>query len=558
VAYPTEGIFGCGEQFSKLNLKGNNVPLWCQEQGIGRGDPKWFTFLANLFAGVGGSWYTTYHPQPTFVSTESYFVHSTHTSYSEIDFSKRENTTLYTWEIPKDIFIGVLDNVENTVGAVSKLIGRQPELPEWAYDGFWIAIQKGSNAVRARLQKALDKGVKVGGIWSQDWEGIRKTAFGTQLMWNWEYSKELFPDIQEFIAELNTKGIKFLGYINSFLALEGNLYAEAKEKNYCVKDKEGNDYYVYVTTFPAAIVDLTNPDAFEWIKGVMKKNMIEVGLTGWMSDFGEYLPPDAVLFSGEDAAIVHNKFPVLWQKANYEALQEAGKLGEIIFFTRAGYSGTSKYSTLIWAGDQLPTWSIDDGLASVIVAGQSIGVSGVGYYHSDVGGYTTFGPFKRTKELFMRWAEHSAFTMVMRSHEGNRPEANWQFDSDDESLEHLAKMTAIYTAMKPYMIAISKEYQEIGLPAMRAMFIHYSKDSEVLNLKYQYLFGKDLLVAPVYKKGKKSVKVYIPENGTWVHLWSDKEMVKGYAEIDAPIGQPPVFYRKDSKFADLFKSLKDL
>ncbi len=553
-----EGIYGGGEQFSELNLKGKKLPLWCQEQGVGRGDPWFFTFLANLVKGVGGSWYTTYHAQPTFVSSHAYFIHSTHTAYSEVDFRRPNESTLYVWEIPKEIYVGVFDDLKKAIGNVTALLGRQPELPEWCYDGVWLAIQKGSNAVRTRLAKALEKGVKVAAIWSQDWQGTRKTAFGTQLMWNWQYSTELFPDMKEFIAELRSKGIRFLGYSNSFLAIEKNLYAEAKEKGYCVKNRNGEDYYVYVTTFPAAIVDLTNPEAYAWLKSVLKNNMIGIGLSGWMADFGEYLPPDAVLHSGEDAALVHNKFPVLWQKLNYEAVKEAGKLGEVIFFTRAGFSETSRYSTLIWAGDQVPTFSIHDGLASVICAGLSIGFSGVGYYHSDIGGYTTIGPFKRDKEVFMRWAEHSAFTVVMRGHEGNRPEQNWQFDHDEECLEHLAKMSKIHASMKSYMIELSKEYQNTGIPPMRAMIIHYQKDPEVLNMKYQYMFGPDLIVAPVYKKSQITQNVYIPNTETehWIHIWSGTEMKPGYSSVDAPLGKPAVFYRKESKYAELFESWK--
>ncbi len=558
-ADPHEGIYGGGEQFSEFNLKGKKMPLWCQEQGIGRGDPWWFTFIANLGGGVGGSWYTTYHAQPTFVSSNSYFIHSTHTAYSEVDFKNQNESELYVWEIPKDIYVGVFADLKQTIGNLTELLGRQPELPEWCYDGVWLAIQKGSNAVRTRLAKALEKGVKVAAIWSQDWQGTRKTAFGTQLMWNWQYSPELFPDIKKFIAELRSKGIRFLGYSNSFLAVEKNLYAEAKEKGYCVKNKNGEDYYVYVTTFPAAIVDLTNPEAYEWLKNVLKNNMIGIGLSGWMADFGEYLPPDAVLHSGEDAALVHNKFPVLWQKMNYEAVKEAGKLGEVVFFTRSGFSETSKYSTLIWAGDQLPTFSIHDGLASVICAGVSIGFSGVGYYHSDIGGYTTIGPIKREKEIFMRWAEHSAFTVVMRSHEGNRPEQNWQFDHDEDCLKHLAKMSKIHASMKPYMIELSKEYQKTGIPPMRAMILHYQKDPEVFNMKYQYMFGPDLIVAPVYRKGQITQNVYIPnsESEQWVHVWSGKEIKPGYSTVEAPLGKPPVFYRKGSKYDEIFNSWKN-
>ena len=201
-----------------------------------------------------------------------------------------------------------------------------------------------------KVNAALGSGVAVNGVWIQDWEGRRVTAAGKQLYWNWQWDRELYPGLDEKIKELNQRGIKVLGYINPFLAVEKPLYRQASEKGYCVKDKAGKDYYVTITTFPAAMIDLTNPDACRWIKGIIKENMIDFGFSGWMADFGEYLPTDCVLHSGENAEIVHNTWPARWAKINREAIEEAGKSGEIMFFTRAGFSGTPSASTMMWNG----------------------------------------------------------------------------------------------------------------------------------------------------------------------------------------------------------------
>lgn len=561
-----EHIYGCGEQFSELDLRGKKVPLWSEEQGIGRGDPKIITWILNVASGVGGSWYSTYHPQPTFVSTKNYFFHAEMSAYAEFDFSQSDKFTFYIWEIPQKIILGKFSTALETVSNLSSLLGRQPKLPEWLYDGMVLAIQGqgGKEKVESRLKNALEKGVKISAIWSQDWEGIYVTPFGTQLFWDWKWDgggRDIrFPDFPAFVKEMRGKyGARYMGYINSFFNKGGDLYKEAHEKGYLVKRQDGSECDIYVTSFPAALIDLTNPEAYKWIKEVMKRNMIEeAGLSGWMSDFGEYLPPDAVLHSGEPGALYHNKYPVVWQKANYEALQEADKLGEIVFFTRAGYSGTSKYSTLVWAGDQLPTWSMDDGLASVIPAGLSLGICGIGYHHSDIGGYTTFQPFfKRSKEVFMRWAEHSAFTMVMRTHESNRPQINPQFDTDEEIITHLAKMTKVHVHLKPYLQHLSDEYVNSGIPPMRPLYLHYETDNQVHKLKYQYLFGRDLLLAPVIKKEKTSWKVYLPDD-SWIHIWSHQAYKKGWHEIPAPIGKSPVFFNKNSKFVDLFKPIAEI
>ena len=209
-------------------------------------------------------------------------------------------------------------------------------------------VHGGTDVMLLKLKSARDAGILVNGLWIQDWEGRRVTAVGKQLFWNWEWDQDLYPGLDKEIPRLNAEGVKVLGYINPFLAVDKPVYKEASAKGYCVKNAQGEDYYVTITTFPAAMVDLTNPEAYEWIKNIIKKNMIAFGFSGWMADFGEYLPTDCVLFSGEDPKKVHNTWPARWAQVNREAVEESGKLGEIMFFTRVGYSGTPRYSTMMW------------------------------------------------------------------------------------------------------------------------------------------------------------------------------------------------------------------
>ena len=115
------------------------------------------------------------------------------------------------------------------------------------------------------------------------------------------------------------------------------------------------------------MLDLTNPEAVRYIKDTLiKKNMLDLGVSGWMADFGEYLPVDCVLFSGEDPYYVHNEWPAMWARLNMEAVREAGKENEVFFFTRAGYTGTPASSPMMWTGDHHVDWSEDDGIGAVI------------------------------------------------------------------------------------------------------------------------------------------------------------------------------------------------
>ncbi|MFP4362912.1 MAG: alpha-glucosidase [Spirochaetia bacterium] len=553
-AHKDEHIYGCGEQFTYFDLKGNHFPLWTSEQGVGRNKGSYITYLADLEDSAGGDYYSTFFPQPTFVSSRKYYCHVETGAYSDFDFRHPEFHELQMWEIPEAIVLQTANSMKETVHKLTGFLGRQPELPDWIYDGIILGIQNGTQTCLDKLQKALDNGIKVCGIWAQDWEGQLITSFGKRLLWDWEWNTDLYPGLDQEIPKLKERGVRFLGYINPYLVNTGKLYKEAKKHGYLVKNDEEDVYIVDFGEFWCGIVDLTNRDAFNWFKDVIKRNMIDFGLSGWMADFGEYLPVDVKLHDGSSPEIMHNKWPYLWAQVNRKAIEESGKLGEVVFFMRAGFTGSQKYTTLIWAGDQNVDWSLDDGIGSVIPAALSLGMTGVGLHHSDIGGYTTLYGMKRTKELLIRWTEFAAFTPVMRTHEGNRPETNWQFDSDDETMEFFAYLVKIYTMLSPYTKALVKENAKIGLPAMRPMFLHYEEDPRCYSLKYQYLYGQDMLVAPIIDEGVSRRSVYLPDD-QWVHLWSGTEYGNGDQIVKAPLGMIPVFYRKDSEYSELFQEI---
>lgn len=551
-----ERIYGCGEQFVKFNLKGEKVKIWVSEH---------ITFSSIIDKAVRKKLklaskikkfekYATYMAQPTFITSNKVFAHLDTQDYSAFDFSDPDYIGIEVGGIPEQLIIAVEDDYEKLLVNLTDLLGRQPELPEWIYNGLILAVQ-GGTALCSKKAAAMKKaGLKIAGIWSQDWSGQKVTAFGKQVFWDWSWDQELYPGLDQQIKEWGKDNIAFLGYINPFLAIDGNLYQEASAQGYLVKNRAGGDYIVKVTTFPAAMIDLTNPAACRWIKSVIKQNMIKLGLKGWMADFGEYLPTDAVLYSGENAAHLHNQWPVLWAKVNREAIEEAEQIGEIVFFTRAGFTGTSKYSPLMWNGDQHVDWSRDYGIGSVINSQLSLSVCGLGLSHSDIGGYTTWGALKRNKELLLRWTEIAAFSPVMRLHEGNRPESNWQFDDDQETIDHIIRFTNIYTQLKPYIRAAVKVNSEQGIPVIKPLFFYYEQ-AECYDLDDSYLLGRDLLVSPVLTEGKNEKRVILPDDD-WVHLWTGKNYNKGEYTIPAPIGQPPVFYRLGSEWKELFASIK--
>ncbi|MBD7963065.1 alpha-glucosidase [Fictibacillus norfolkensis] len=549
-----EKVYGCGEQLSHFNLRGKNFPLWTSEPGVGRNKNTYTTWQADVKDKAGGDYYNTNYPQPTFISTKKYYCHVETTAYADFDFRNDEYHELQIWDIPKYVLFETAESYVELVEKLTDVFGRQPELPDWTYNGIWLGLQGGTDTVQKKLDLALEKGIKVGGVWCQDWQGKRITSFGKRLMWNWRWNSDEYPNLDEKIKEWKAKGIRFLGYINPYVAVEGDLYETAADHGYLALNEKGDIYLVDFGEFYCGVVDFTNEEACSWYKSVIKENMIDLGLDGWMADFGEYLPTDVHLHNGVSAKIMHNAWPALWAKINYDAVSEAGKLGEVTYFMRAGYTGIQKYCTLLWGGDQSVNWSLDDGLASVIPAALSSGMTGCGLHHSDIGGYTSLHGNKRSKELLLRWTDMATFTPVMRTHEGNRPDDCFQFDGDEETLQHIARMTGIYVRLAPYTKDIVKENAQKGIPVQRPLFMHYEEDNNAYDIQYQYLYGRDLLVAPVYEEAATHWTVYLPED-EWVHVWTGKEYSGGYTEVEAPIGEPPVFYRKNSSYKELFESL---
>ncbi len=549
-----EAVFGLGEQFSYFNLRGKSYPIFTSEQGVGRNKATEITKLADREMRGGGNYYTTFYPQPTFVSSRKYFLHCDTFAYCNFDFENDDYHEITFWQAPKEIVIGCAPTIIETVEKLSSYLGHQDLLPSWALKGLSLGIQGGSDYAVECVNKAKKYDLDLNSIWIQDWEGINITSFGKRLRWDWKWDKDLYPNLPSIMETFAKDNIKVMGYINPYVLKDGDLCKIALEQDYLAKDKDGNNYFVDFGEFSCGIIDFTIEAAYLWYKEVIKENLINFGLSGWMADFGEYLPTDCYLKNG-DVLLEHNRWPGLWAKANWEACHEVGR-DDLIFFMRAGNAMSQKYCKLIWAGDQNVDFSEDDGLPSVITSALSLSMCAMGLHHSDIGGYTTLFTLKRTKELLIRWAEMAAFTIFMRTHEGNRPEVNHQVMNDRSTIEAFAYLVKVHNALFDYLEHLNIVNHETGISVQRPLFFHY-EDNAYYNIKDQYLLGDQLLVAPQIREGKTSRKVVIPDD-KWTHLFTHEIYEKGEYEINTPYLQPAVFYKKNGDFASLFSKIKDI
>jgi alpha-glucosidase (family GH31 glycosyl hydrolase) len=565
---PEERFFGFGTQYTYFDMKGHKVPIFIQEQGIGRGEQP-ITWAADWQADAGGSPYTSGASVPHYITSKMRSLFLENYEYSSFDLREEDKVQVevFSSRMSGQILSG-LSPVE-LIEHYTEYSGRMRPLPEWIMDGAVVGLQGGTDRVLDVYDELEALGTPVAALWLQDWVGQRKTSFGTQLWWNWELDEDHYRGWDQLQERLERDDVRLMAYIGPWLAddvtkkenYRRNLFEEASRKGYLVKNREGEPYRIKTTDFSAAFVDLTNPEARAWIKDVIKEELMGNGVSGWMADFGDSLPYDAVLHSGADPKSYHNRYAEEWAGVNREAIREAGGGDDIVFFNRSGYTKSPGESTLFWLGDQLVDWDEHDGIKSAVTGLLSSGLSGYSLQHSDIGGYTAIDhpllKYHRSKELLMRWTELAAFTTVFRTHEGNRPEVNHQIYSDEETLRHFSRFAKVYAAWRPYRIKLVHEAAATGLPVVRHPFVNYPDDPEVYGLDYQFMVGRDLMVAPVLDPGEEKVEVYFPA-GRWVHLWSGREygsMDKGlYETVRAPIGEPAVFYAEGSDIGRWFRN----
>ncbi len=563
---PKERFFGFGTQYTYFDMKGRKIPIFIQEQGIGRGEQP-ITWAADWQADAGGSPYTSGASVPHYITSEMRSLFLENYEYSSFDLREEDRVQIevFSSRMAGQILRG--ETPAELVELYTEYSGRMRPLPEWILGGAVVGLQGGTGKVRDVYDGLDALGTPVAALWLQDWVGQRQTSFGTQLWWNWELDEDHYRGWDQLRDQLERDDVRLMTYVGPWLVDAAkkenhhrNLYKEAATNGYLVKNRRGEPYMVKTTDFSAAFVDLTNPEARDWIKDVIKEELIGTGASGWMADFGEGLPYDAVLYSGADPKSYHNRYAEEWAKVNREAIREAGREEDIVFFNRSGYTRSPRYSTLFWLGDQLVDWDEHDGIKSAVTGLLSSGLSGYSLEHSDIGGYTAIDhpllKYHRSKELLMRWIELAAFTTVFRTHEGNIPGVNHQIYSDKETLRHFDRFAKIYAAWKPYRMDLVGEAAETGLPVVRHPFVHYPDDPEVLGLEHQFMVGPDLMVAPVLDPGEEMVEVYLPA-GRWVHLWSGRKygsLDKGvYETVRAPIGEPAVFYEESSEVGGWFR-----
>jgi alpha-glucosidase (family GH31 glycosyl hydrolase) len=267
---------------------------------------------------------------------------------------------------------------------------------------------------------------------------------------------------------------------------------------------------------------------------MLRRLLVETDYDGWMQDFGELTPADAVFADGRSGWEIRNHYPTLYHQAAAAVVRRDKP--DAVFFVRSGAPGSNQWAPAAWPGDQHCDWSSDRGLPGVIPAGLSVGICGVNTWGPDIGGMFDAGDdgaSARSRELWIRWCQFGALTPIMRDHLGAKR----------MTIPTWRRYAQLHNALVPYLYAYARLAHEAGIPTMRHLVLHYPDDGEAVRQDHEYLLGEELLVAPVVEAGARRRRVYLPA-GQWHSFWNDAVLAgPGYHEVPAPLEQLPLFVR---------------
>lgn len=559
---PRAHVFGFGVQFTHLDMRGRRVPVLTAEQGVGRGAQP-LTKYAEALGGAGGRWWSTYAPVPAFLGTDVRGVYLTDTAPSQFDFRRPGVGSVRVYHDRLHARLVAARTPAGFLEALTRHTGRMPPLPDWAHEGAVLGMQGGAAKVEQAVEQLQAHGARIAAVWLQDWVGNRRVPFGKRLWWDWRLDRTRYPDWEAMVARLARRGVRVMTYVNPFLgdasARDGGapgLFAEADAAGHFVRRPDGATYLTDQGDFVAGLVDLSSEAARAWYLGKLSHSLAASGTSGWMADFGEGLPFDAVLAHGE-AHDWHNHYPEAWAAFTAELRERVAELRgvpapEIVTFFRSGYTRSPGHAGLFWLGDQTVTWDRFDGLRSAVIGLLGSGFSGFALQHGDAGGYTSTMPplprITRDAELLARWSEVMAFTVVLRTHEGNRPDENVQVFDDDATMVAFARATRLHASWRDLRVMLMQEAAATGMPVVRHPWLAYPNDPVTAGLREQFFLGPDVLVAPVLDPGAASVRAYLPAaSGTWRHVFGEGDFDAGesgrWVRVAAPPGSPGVFVR---------------
>ncbi|MEA2352387.1 MAG: hypothetical protein QOJ14_801 [Thermoleophilaceae bacterium] len=315
-------------------------------------------------------------------------------------------------------------------------------------------------------------------------------------------------------------GIAVTAYFNPMICTDYHpVWDRAVAAGVVTRDALGRPYtykYTGSSVFLVGQMDFTAPRAQTFWNGLLGE-AVRNGYDGWMEDFGEYTPPDARSADGTPGPEMHNRYPLLYHRDAHD--YSRGTPRPLARFNRSGWTGAARGSQIVWGGDPTTGWGFD-GLRSAVYSGLTMGLSGVSLWGSDIGGFFSLGQNSLTPELLVRWIEMGMASGVMRTEANgfNLPPKDRPQIFDPGVLPVWRRYSKLRTQLYPYISQADARYRRDGMPIMRHLALARPGDARAAARDDEYMFGPDLLAAPVLEPGARTRSLYLPR-GRWVDLW---------------------------------------
>ena len=485
-----EMIFGCGESATGLNKAGQKVNLFVT-------DPQ------------GPETDQMYKPIPFFMSNRGYgmFMHTSAPVTCDFGATYIGLNKMFMGDENLDLFV-FFGEPKDILDEYTDLVGKPGMPPLWSF-GTWMSrityfSEKEGYDVAANIRKnkyPCDVIHFDAGWFDVDWQC------------DYKFSENRFQNPQQMLKDLRSQGFHVCLWQLPYFTPKNRYFSELIEKDMYVKNGNGELPYEDV------VLDFSNPETVKWYQDKLA-GLLNIGVSAIKVDFGEAAPLNGIYASGKSGWYEHNLYPVRYDMAVSEITKKLHN--ENIMWARAAWAGSQRYP-LHWGGDAATT---NTGLLGTLRAGLSFGLSGFSFWSHDMGGFVKSTP----EDLYCRWIPFGFLTSHTRAH-GAPPTEPWLYDSKRVQ-DVFRKSAEMKYRLMPYVYAQAKECTEKGLPMLRALFVEFPDDPGAWKVDDEYLFGSQILVAPLLEFGMTGRTVYLPE-GKWIDYQTEKVYEGGWHRIEA-------------------------
>ena len=485
-----EMIFGCGESATGLNKAGQKVNLFVT-------DPQ------------GPETDQMYKPIPFFMSNRGYgmFMHTSAPVTCDFGATYIGLNKMFMGDENLDLFV-FFGEPKDILDEYTDLVGKPGMPPLWSF-GTWMSritylSEKEGYDVAANIRKNK---------YPCDVIHFDTGWFDVDWQCDYKFSENRFQNPQQMLKDLRSQGFHVCLWQLPYFTPKNRYFSELIEKDMYVKNGNGELPYEDV------VLDFSNPETVKWYQDKLA-GLLNIGVSAIKVDFGEAAPLNGIYASGKSGWYEHNLYPVRYDMAVSEITKKLHN--ENIMWARAAWAGSQRYP-LHWGGDAATT---NTGLLGTLRAGLSFGLSGFSFWSHDMGGFVKSTP----EDLYCRWIPFGFLTSHTRAH-GAPPTEPWLYDSKRVQ-DVFRKSAEMKYRLMPYVYAQVKECTEKGLPMLRALFVEFPDDPGAWKVDDEYLFGSQILVAPLLESGMTGRTVYLPE-GKWIDYQTEKVYEGGWHRIEA-------------------------